>query len=306
MNLSAIDPKLLQLLNAVLDEAHLARGAARIGLPLPAAASALERCRQLFRDPLLEDGGQAMRLTEAAKALRAPLQQALAAIGHGAREQEAGVAGMQRRVRLLMADYPAQVVAQALYAELHPSAPLLDLEFLPWKNDAAAADSLERGEAELVIGSPARAQAPVRSREVLQERCVAVMRHDHPAAQQLTLQKWLAYPHLRVSSHDTLNKMLDEQLAAQGLAPRVGMTVPNFLMAAPLLQGSDLIALMPMYCVPAATAAHPVPLSCLRPPLPVAGLSLHLQRHQRSDDDIAVMHVADVLERVVRQQLAGR
>jgi len=306
MNLASIDPKLLSLLNAVLDEAHLARGAARIGLPLPAAASALERCRQLFQDPLLEDGGDAMQLTTAAQALREPLRQALAAAGHGVQEQEAGVAGVTQRVRLLMADYPAQVIAPALYAELAQSAPRLDLEFQAWHSDAAAADSLERAQVDLVIGSPAKPQAAVRSREVLQERCVAVMRHGHPAAQQLTLQKWLAHPHLLVTSHDTLNRMLEEQLAAQGLARRIGVAVPNFLMAAPLLQNSDLIALMPMHCVPAASAAHPTPLACLRPPLPVAGLPLHLLRHKRSDDDLAVMHVAQTLERVLRQHVAGR
>ncbi|WDZ94912.1 LysR substrate-binding domain-containing protein [Herbaspirillum sp. WKF16] len=306
MNLASVDPKLLFLLNAVFDEVHLARAAARVGLPLPAAASALERCRQLFQDPLLEDGGQAMRLTSAAQALRQPLRLALAAAGHGRPEREAGVAGIAQRVRLLMADYPAQAVAQPLYAELAASAPRLDLEFQPWRSNADAALRLERGEVDLVIGSPAPLHGPIYSREVLQERCVAVMRHDHPAAQQLTLQKWLAYPQLRVSSHDTLNRMLDEQLAAQGLALRIGVSVPNFLMAAPLLQASDLIALMPMHCVPAATAAHPVPLGCLRPPLPVAGLSLHLLRHQRSDDDIAVVHVAQALERVVRRHVAGR
>lgn len=306
MNLASVDPKLLSLLNALFDEVHLARAAARVGLPLPAAASALERCRQLFQDPLLEDGGQAMRLTSAAQAMRQPLRQALAAAGHERLDQAPGLDGIARRVRLLMADYPAQAVAQPLHAELAASAPRLDLEFQAWRSDAEAADNLERGKVDLVIGAAPRAQASLRSREVLQERCVAVMRHDHPAAQQLTLQKWLAYPQLRVASHDTLNRMVDEQLAAQGLALRIGVSVPSFLMAAPLLQGSDLIALMPMHCVPAASAAHPVPLGCLRPPLPVAGLALHLLRHSRSDDDLAVMHVAQVLERVVRRHVAGR
>ncbi|EJN02013.1 hypothetical protein PMI40_03136, partial [Herbaspirillum sp. YR522] len=37
MNLAALDPKLLTLLDAVFDEIHLARAAVRVGLPLPAA-----------------------------------------------------------------------------------------------------------------------------------------------------------------------------------------------------------------------------------------------------------------------------
>lgn len=301
--LSTLDLRLLNLLDAVLDEVHLARAAARVGLSLPAAASALERCRQLLRDPLLEDGGQQMQLTATAQALRAPLREALAA--HGLPSQEAPLAQRAQRIRICMPDYPAQVVAPALYQELATQAPLLEIEFQPWQGDAQAAASLERGDTELLLGALLPTNH-MRGREVLQERCVVAMRRDHPAAHQLTLGRWLEFPHLQISCHDTLNRMLDEQLAAQGLQRRIGMVVPNFLMAPALLQGSDLIAIMPMHCVPAATAAHPVELACLRPPLPLDAPPLRLLQHRRHADDAAVAHVAQLLERLVRQRLGGR
>ena len=114
-----------------------------------------------------------------------------------------------------MPDYPAQVVAPALYQELATQAPLLEIEFQPWQGDAQAAASLERGDTELLLGALLPTNH-MRGREVLQERCVVVMRRDHPAAHQLTLRRWLEFPHLQISCHDTLNRMLDEQLAAQG------------------------------------------------------------------------------------------
>lgn len=302
MNLAALDPKLLSLLDAVFDEIHLARAAARVGLPLPAAASALERCRQLLGDPLLEDGGQAMQLTATAQALRAPLRLALA----GRVAATTPPPAPARQVRIAMPDYPAQLLAAPLYEELHASAPHIALVFTPWLGQSEATAALDSGACELAIGATARSHGNLRSREVLQERCVVVMRHDHPAAPQLTLQKWLAYPHLRVSTLDQLDAALDAQLAAHGQTRRVAMVVPHFLMAAPLLQCSDLIAMMPMHCVPAATAAHPVALACLRPPLPVPGVPLHLLRHRRSDDDQAVDQVAQALERLIKSRVAGR
>jgi DNA-binding transcriptional LysR family regulator len=302
MNLAALDPKLLSLLDAVFDEIHLARAAARVGLPLPAAASALERCRQLLGDPLLEDGGQSMQLTATAQALREPLRLALAA--HTAPATPAGA--RSRQVRIAMPDYPAQVLVQPLYEELSTAAPHLQIVFQPWVSQADAASALERDACDLAIGSTGRSHGNLRSREVLQERCVVVMRHDHPAAQQLTLQRWLDYPHLTVSGMDELNRTLDTQLAAHGQSRRVAMVVPHFLMAPPLLHGSDLIAMLPMHCVPAATAAHPVALACLRPPLPLPGLPLHLLRHRRSDDDDAVNQVAQALERLIKSRVAGR
>ncbi|ADJ62987.1 LysR family transcriptional regulator [Herbaspirillum seropedicae] len=282
MNLAALDTRLLQLLDAVLDETHLARAAARVGMSLPAAASALERCRQLLREPLR----QALAERHAASA-------------------SAGASAQPQRVRILMPDYPAQVVAQPLYRELADSAGALTLEFQPWQGDAHAAASLESGHTELVLGA-ITPNASLRVRDVLQERCVAVMRRDHPAAQGLTLAKWLAHPQLRISCHDTLNRMLDEQLATQGHRARIGMVIPNFLMAPALLHGSDLIALMPMHCVPAASAAHPVALSCLRPPLPLDAPPLRLLHHRRHAEHAAVSQVAQALERIVRQHLDGR
>ncbi|EJM96746.1 LysR substrate-binding domain-containing protein, partial [Herbaspirillum sp. YR522] len=271
-------------------------------LPLPAAASALERCRQLLGDPLLEDGGQAMQLTAAAQALREPLRLALA----GRVAAAASPPARQRRVRIAMPDYPAQLLAAPLYEEVSASAPHIALVFQPWLGQLDAVAALEAGACDVAIGTGARAHGNLRSREVLQERCVVVMRHDHPAATQLTLQKWLAYPHLVVSTLESLDAALDAQLAAHGQARRVAMVVPHFLMAAPLLHGSDLVAMLPMHCVPAATAAHPVALACLRPPLPVPGLPLHLLRHRRSDDDEAVGQVAQALERLIQRRVAGR
>ncbi len=67
MNLRSVDLNLLVVLDALLDEAHVSRAADRLGLSQPAASSALERCRHLFNDPLLERGKGMMRLTPKAE-----------------------------------------------------------------------------------------------------------------------------------------------------------------------------------------------------------------------------------------------
>ncbi len=60
MNLRAVDLNLLVILDALFDEVHVSRAADRIGLSQPAMSSALERCRQLFGDRLLERGAGGM------------------------------------------------------------------------------------------------------------------------------------------------------------------------------------------------------------------------------------------------------
>lgn len=56
MNLRSLDLNLLVVLDALLGEAHVSRAADRLGLSQPAASAALQRCRHLFRDELLERG----------------------------------------------------------------------------------------------------------------------------------------------------------------------------------------------------------------------------------------------------------
>jgi len=71
---------LLVVLDALLDEAHVSRAAHRLNMSQPAVSSALQRCRDLFGDPLLERGRGGMTRTLLAETLRAPLRSILAEV----------------------------------------------------------------------------------------------------------------------------------------------------------------------------------------------------------------------------------
>ena len=77
MNLASLDLNLLVALEALLMEASVSRAAMRIGLSQPATSHALQRLRDILRDPLLVRVGARMELTPRAQALRGPLAQAL-------------------------------------------------------------------------------------------------------------------------------------------------------------------------------------------------------------------------------------
>jgi hypothetical protein len=225
-----MDARLLRLLDAVLDEVHLARAAARVGWPLPAAASALERCRQLLRDPLLEDGGTQMRLT-AAQALRETVRQRP---WRPAASQQQVIAGPVARSACASS---CRTIRRRWWRmrciRNWPPAPTG-----PGIPDLAGRRRCRRppGARRDRPGAGGRADQQVRGREVLQERCVVSCGAIIRPPIQLTLARWLAYPHLQIACHDSLNRMIDEQVAMQGLRRRIGMVIPNFLMAPALLQ----------------------------------------------------------------------
>lgn len=299
MNLRSIDLNLLVVLDALLDEAHVSRAAAKLNLSQPAASSALDRCRHLFGDPLLERGKGGMRLTPRADALRDPLKALLAGIAAVVDAPEEPLANIRRTVRIVTADHPGILIAGPLHRALAGSAPGIDIVIQPWHGASAALEALARGASDIAVSVfPSVDAAAFHCETVLEEHYVVAMRRDHPAARGFSLDGWLAYPHILVSGRGDTRSGFDDQLSALGRSRRVGIVVPSFLMVPPLLEESDLIAMMPSHCLPADAAAR---FHVARPPIPVPGFPLHIAWHRRREKDRAVRHVADML----RDLLAG-
>lgn len=298
MNLRSLDLNLLVILDALLDEAHVTRAAARLALSQPATSSALERCRHVFGDPLLERApGGRMRLTPKAQALREPLRRALAAVTDVVGQAPADVSQLRQTVRIVMADLPATAIAAQLYARLHASAPGIQTVLLPWRSENEAMAALESGAADVAVCVAGATGAELRSTVVLHEEYKVVMRAGHPAARRFDLDSWLAWPHVLVSSRGQSDSALDRQLAAQGRARTVGIVLPAFSMVAPLLLATDLIALLPGRCLREPAARE---LIAFDPPLAVAGFDLSMTWHARRDRDPGVRHVTGVLETLIR------
>ncbi len=294
MNLRSVDLNLLVVLDALLDEAHVSRAAGRLGLSQPATSSALERCRNLFRDPLLERGKRGMRLTPKAESLREALKNVLTEVTAVLNPPEVDLADLRQTVRIVMADHPSLVVVGPLYAELARTAPGIDVVVLPWQGPAAAFEGLASGTVDLAASVFPSADAQFRREALIDETYRVMMRKGHPAARSFNLERWISYPHIMVSSRGDARGALDEALAPFGLCRRVGMVVPSFLMVPPLLEKSDLISLLPRRCLPDNAEQE---FALFEPPIEVEGFPLHLAWHARRDRDPGVQHVADIIRR---------
>lgn len=296
MNLRAIDLNLLVVLDALLDEAHVSRAAERIGLSQPAMSSALERCRHLFGDRLLERGAGGMVLTPKAQALAGPVKELLSGMAALLDRSEPDLASIRQTVRVVMADLPAVVIGPALQRRLAQTAPGITVAVMPWHGAAAALDGLGRGSVDLAVSVFPSVDADFTRRELLQESYRVAMRRDHPTADAFDLDRWLAYPHVLVSGRGDTRGPLDEALARIGRARHVGMVVPSFIMVPPLLAESDMIGLLPSRCLPERVRGEIV---AYEPPIAVEGFPLHSAWHKRRAGDPAVQHVARLIEELV-------
>lgn len=297
MNLRSLDLNLLVVLDALLDEAHVSRAADRVGLSQPAASAALQRCRHLFRDELLERGRGTMRLTPKAEALRAPLKSLLAGVVDLVDPPNVPLSEIRQTLRVTMADYPALLVIAPMQQELQHSAPGVDLVVQPWHGADAARLRLMDGTADLAVSVFPPAEDELHREELLVEHYVVAMREGHPAASNFDLDTWLRYPHILVSGRGNTRTPLDAELAGRGLVRRVGLVVPSFRIVPSLLQGSDMIAMLPSRVVAAEGDLISFP-----PPIPISGFPLHLAWHRRRATDTALRHVAGIVASLLRER----
>lgn len=298
MNLRSVDLNLLVVLDALLDEAHVSRAAERVGLSQPAASSALERCRHLFGDRLLERSRGTMLLTPKAQSLQQPIKDLLAQMTTLIDPTPPDLSTLHQTVRVVTADLPPTLLAGELYGQLASTAPGLTLALMPWHGAQEALDGLARGSADLAVSVFQAVERDFTRKELLREHYVVVMRKGHPAAKGFDLERWLAYPHVLVSGRGETHGALDEALSIRGRKRHIGLVVPSFLIVPPLLLGSDLIALLPSRILPPNAFEHFVTLA---PPIPVDGFPLHVAWHRRSDRDPAVQHVARLIETVLAE-----
>ncbi|WP_291839804.1 LysR family transcriptional regulator [Brevundimonas sp.] len=302
MHLRSVDLNLLVILDALLDEAHVTRAAVRLGLSQPATSSALDRCRALFGDPLLERSGAGMRLTHRAEALRAPLRAVLEETRDLLAPVDIPLDQLRQTVRFVVDDFTTGFLAPPLVARLWETAPGIDLVFESWRSSENALEALERGDADLALSVFPRVEPDFR-RELLGEQTYVVsMRRDHPAARGFDLDRWLAWPHVLVSGTGQTRGALDAALARLDRVRRVAVTVPGFALVPPLLAATDLISMLPSGV--AATLGHAHGLVFFPPPISVEGFPLHLAWHRRRAHDPAIVHVADLVRELTQELFA--
>lgn len=295
MNLRSLDLNLLVVLDALLDEAHVSRATDRLGLSQPATSAALQRCRHLFRDELLERGRGTMFLTPKAESLRAPLKSLLAGVTELVDPPQVPLAEIRLTLRITTADYPAVFLIGPLQEKLQRSAPGIDIVIQPWHGADTARAALVEGTSDIAISVFPPAEDDLHREELLVEHYAVAMRRGHPAEAAFGLAAWLAYPHILVSGRGDTRTPVDAELASRGLTRRVGFVVPNFQMVQALLHGSDMIALLPSRVLSSFEGLVSFP-----PPLPVPGFTLHLAWHRRRLKDVALQHVAAILTKMFR------
>lgn len=273
----------LAALDALLQEVSVSRAARRLGLSTPAMSHALARLRERFGDPLLVRAGRTMVLTPRAEALQAAVHEAVQAASRiFTEEPDFDPERMRRTLRVSVTDYVLTIFGVAFDEAVRASAPGLDLRFIP--NAVDDPERLRTGETDLAIGIYGELPPELKTRPIISDRLVCVVRHGHPVVKRrLTLPHFLTLEHIQVAPRGQPGGYVDELLEARGEKRRVARTVPYFRAALDLVASSDRILTVSERI--ARALAPSLGLDVLEPPLPLEPFVLSMVWHPRLDAD---------------------
>lgn len=299
MGLRDLDLNLLRTLDVLIEERQVSRTALRLGVGQPAVSHALARLRRHFGDPLLVRRGREMVLTPRAMDLAGPLRQILASIRQLTGPARFDPAKAQGRLRIASTDFGLAIVMPQVLAGLARQAPGLSIAYSTISEEMF--EQLEAGFLDLVLTG----QASCRDLQVevlFQERFVLATRADHPlVGQPVTVDGFVAWPHVMVDVVLSRLHGIDERLAAMGRQRHIALRMPHFLAAAFFARESDLVVPIPERI--AALYARSLGLAILQPPpeLDLGAYDYVQAWHPRRNED--PLH--QWLRQLVRQAAAG-
>lgn len=287
-----LDLNLLKALDALLDERHVTRAAARLGLTQPAMSGILMRLRASFDDPLFARTQRGIVPTQRALELARPVKQVLGEIEALLQPPVFEAASATLTFSIAATDYALRAIAVPYLLALKRRAPQMRVALVP-VDDAQVQTQLERGEIDLALLTPDSAPPDLYARRLFDERYVCALRKGHPAARakRITLNQFCALDHALVSyTGGGFRGVTDDALDKLGRQRRVSLSVKSFLVLPEVLRASDLLAVVPRRLVAGMEG-----LALFEPPIEIPGFTKVAAWHERTHRDPAHRWLRELL-----------
>lgn len=298
------DLALLATLDALLQEGSVTRAARRAGLSTPAMSHALARVRERLGDPILVRAGRGMLLTPRAQALKPQVHDLVAEARRALAPERPFVPRELARTFVVHAtDYVLAILGPAADRILRAEAPEACVRFVPNTLDDPAL--LRDQGSDLAVGIYGDLPREMRSRQLLTDRFVCVVRRGHPAlAARLTLDRFAALAHIQVAPRGQPGGYLDDVLRERGLTRTVARAVPYFMTALQLVAETDYVLTISERI--AKRFAGALSLELVEVPLKLRPYALSLVWHPRVDGDAGHRFLRDVFVRAAKEAAGER
>lgn len=299
-----VDLGLLTTLDALLQEGSVTLAARRIGLSTPAVSHALARLREKLGDQILVRSGRGMVLTPRAEALKPRVHMIVTEAQQAFEPERAFVPSELTRTFVVhVTDYVLTILGLGVDRILCAEAPEVCLRFIPNSLDDSA--MLRDGGSDLAVGIYGELPPEMRSRQLLTDRFVSVVRQGHPTIKKhLSLEDFIRSPHIQVAPRGKPGGYVDDVLREKGLSRHIARAVPFFVTAMQITAHTDYVLTISERIARALAPAlhldvHEVPVE-LRP------YALSLVWHPRFDGDDGHRFLRDVFIRAASDAASNR
>ncbi|MDH1402403.1 LysR family transcriptional regulator [Pseudomonas sp. GD03817] len=274
------DMNLLVALDALLDEGSVVGAAQRMNLSPAAMSRTLGRIREALGDPILVRAGRGLVPTPRALALREQV--------HGLVEQAGQVFRSRDDVDLVNLDRAFNIRTNDLFIALY-GAQLLPHTVLRFVPEGSGDDDavLRNGQIDLIISSAIELGPEIKVQSLFNTYFVGLAREGHPVFDdEITPERFAAYPHISVSRRGRANGPIDVALANYKVERRVALITTSFHSAMFSLPDSDLILPIPANILNSVNRLK-LPLRSFEIPVPLEKVNVMQAWHPRFDNDPA-------------------
>lgn len=248
-----LDLNLLIVLDALHAERSVTRAAERLALTQPTVSGMLKRLREVFDDDLYVRTSHGVVPTPRAEALAPHVTEILAATDTLLAPERFDPATSRFSLTFCGSDYVLQTILGALAGDIITSAPGATISVVSRPTGVMASQTQEietllaRGEIDLVVSMGDAALPTLPGLTLYEEGLICVSSYaSHANGQRLTTPDLCDLNHVLLGPADTpVRRYIDDRLAAQGLARRVALRVPNFATLFQAMRHGELVAFMP-------------------------------------------------------------
>jgi len=282
MRLDQVDLNLFVVFDVIYDTRNLTRAADILCLSQPAVSNALARLRRVFGDELFIRMKRTMVPTAVADNIIGRVRDALHLMNSSLNEGGIFDPGRADRIfRINMSDLIAALLLPPLDEAVRRDGPGVGLEsFQLPRRDLVR--ELGTGAMDFAVDAPLLSDPELCHRPILSERYVCMLRRDHAfSGDLLTLEDYLAFDHIHVSSRRSGPGYVDSALNRMGLRRHIHMRLQHYMVAPLVALRADLALTAPLGLVRQYDAR------ILELPFDLPDLDLHLYWHKSRDTDPA-------------------
>ncbi|SAL02939.1 LysR family transcriptional regulator [Caballeronia arationis] len=247
MRLSKIDLNLFVVFEAVYRTRNLTRAAEMLFITQPAVSNALARMRKAFDDQLFVSTSAGMVPTPVSENIIGRVRDALQLLESSTNAGEQfDPASSDRTFRLSMNDQTETLLLPALEEVLQRLAPGMRIEsYFTTRRDVS--EALASGAVNLAIDAPLIDDPSLEQEPLGRDQYACMLRQDHPfSKRKLTIDDYLGFGHIHVSSRRQGPGLVDAELNKLGLRRSIQIRVQHYLVAPLIAMRTDLALTAPL------------------------------------------------------------